>query len=434
MKGCLTRFKVTAPTGTNRMTPADFASKQDRDPLAEGSRLGPRAAEEVDGLGRSSECRDTPDTNERPTRPETRPPKKTARHRTTTRQQATARQQVAAEASTLHANALPKRQDRLQPLMKAMTRFREGPRTSQQSERSERSARHERPPRPNHGTPDQVQQLKQGRQAVAKPTAAIRTASAPSASAVPNGRHASTSKTDLGYRGPERSHRSISLNNHLKNGTPSHPRRLIQSPSLSICRPPSLAASTQWLDMNRQYEDNAGGQRVHAHQNAPNHPRRLIQSPTLCTQLATSLAAPTGWNQEIMDSTGRAAGTQCFDRNQEYEDNAGGQRVHAHQNAPNHPRRFFQSPTLCVHLATSLAARTDRNQQDMDSTGRQRVRAPPKLGFYHPIFSIKVFLSEVTARVCKDEKIRFPSPYFEQASKPASKIQQKQGCRRKKGA
>ena len=78
-KGCLTRFKATAPSGTNRMASSDFASKQDRDPLAEGSRFGPRAIDEVDGL--LDEFRESPDPNERPMRPErpdTRPPKNPA--------------------------------------------------------------------------------------------------------------------------------------------------------------------------------------------------------------------------------------------------------------------------------------------------------------------------------------------------------------------
>ena len=63
-KGCLTRFKVTAPSGTIRTTSSDFASKQDRNPLAEGSGLGPRAIDEVDEL--FDEFRETPETNERP--------------------------------------------------------------------------------------------------------------------------------------------------------------------------------------------------------------------------------------------------------------------------------------------------------------------------------------------------------------------------------
>ena len=86
-----------------------------------------------------------------------------------------------------------------------------------------------------------------------------------------------------------------------------------------------------------------------------------------------------------------AAGTQWLDRNREFEDNAGGQRVHAHHNVPNHPRRPFQSSTMCNQLATSLAARTEWNHQELDGTGRQRVRAPQKVGCLAPISPSKYF-------------------------------------------
>ena len=106
-KGCLTRFKVTAPSGTNRMTSSDRGSNREIDPLAEGFEPRPHAIDEVDGPDKQADSRDRPNTNERPERPETRPPKSPARHRTTTRQRATARQQVAVEAIVLQANALP---------------------------------------------------------------------------------------------------------------------------------------------------------------------------------------------------------------------------------------------------------------------------------------------------------------------------------------
>ena len=102
------------------------------------------------------------------------------------------------------------------------------------------------------------------------------------------------------YRDPER---SICPYYNLKNGTPNHPASLLQFPSLSIRRTPSLAASTQWVD-GRQYEDNAGGQRVHAHQIAPNHPGWPVQSPTMC-ELATSFVARSEWNHQELDGTGR---------------------------------------------------------------------------------------------------------------------------------
>ena len=184
---------------------------------------------------------------------------------------------------------------------------------AEKSERSERSARHERPPRPHHRNPEQHQQ---SRQAVMKFPGAI-VAIVAIAGTVSNGSlPADTSKTifesrgsdktNQRYRGSERSKRSICPNNNLKNGTPSHPARLIQSPmSFSICRPPRLAAGTQWLDRNREYEDNAGGQRVHAHQNVPNHPRRPFQSSTMCNQLATSLAVRAEWNHQELDGTRR---------------------------------------------------------------------------------------------------------------------------------
>ena len=108
------------------MTSSDLECNQDRDPLAEGSELGPHAINEVDGL--FDEFREMPETNERPMipeRPETRLSKNPVRHQTTTSQEATARQHVAAEAIVLDANALPNRQDRLGP-SKATTEFREG--------------------------------------------------------------------------------------------------------------------------------------------------------------------------------------------------------------------------------------------------------------------------------------------------------------------
>ena len=196
------------------MTPADFASKQDRDPLAEGSRLGPRAIDEAIKI--FAEICETPNNNERPERPP---------QRTVTRQSKQS--------------------------------------ASQKSESSDRSKRHERPPRPYHRNPEQNQQSRQAEMKFPKEAIVAIVAIA---GTVSNGsRPANTNKTSFESRGPERSKRSICPDNHL---------------------------------MNRQYENNAGGKRVHAHQNA-------FQSPTMCNQLGTSLAARTEWNHQETDGTGR---------------------------------------------------------------------------------------------------------------------------------
>ena len=63
-KGCLTRFMVTAPSGTNHMTSSNCGCNQDLDPLAEGFELGSHAIDEL-----FNEYRDTPE-NKRPMRPE----------------------------------------------------------------------------------------------------------------------------------------------------------------------------------------------------------------------------------------------------------------------------------------------------------------------------------------------------------------------------